>query len=174
MNVDSKVNGKTNDYNEDIESNYLIYNLSPRFKNKYQIIYFDHLIGSTYCLSAKFSVVDDENGKIKRMKASFRSETIGGLLHLSLADVANTIEHQPGHGRYNLEITLKLTQEGDPQEKEVFLDFGEEAFDINEHYMRIDVPVKEDKIIGIKPGMLIECEKKADNERSCIVKFGGG
>lgn len=153
---------------------YLTYSLNKDYQSIYQGIYYAHILGSTFAIGAKFYDIEKANEGIVAMKADFRSVTMDGIFNFSINSIEEELKYQKGNSRFNLKLKLQLAEDLDGQIlKSVKLTF-EEPMNVDEHFIRISVPVENDRIKGINSGMILNCAKEIDNDRSCFVKLGGG
>ncbi|MEL6562476.1 MAG: hypothetical protein AAFQ94_30180 [Bacteroidota bacterium] len=153
---------------------YLTYSLQEGYQDLYQGIYYAHILGSTFAIGAKFYDLEKTDEGIVSLHADFRSVTMDGIFNFSINNIEEQLKYQEGNSRFNLRLKLQLSDDLDGQILEKVKLTFEEPMKVEEHYIRISVPLENERIKGIKTGMIIDSAKEIDNDRSCFVKLGGG
>lgn len=149
---------------------YLIYNLDRVFRDKYQGIFYGHIEDGTHAVGARFYDVEGEGNCISSMKADFRCMTMGGEFKLSLLKKGVKMKYQAPHRRFSTKIPAKLAKEEGTSKMEGLQFEFDPPFNPNEHIMRIDLAISQKKKQNAQDGKI----NLIDDERSCLVKFGGG
>ncbi|TRX58756.1 hypothetical protein FNH22_12835 [Fulvivirga sp. M361] len=148
----------------------LTFSLNQQHNDKYQGIYYAHLLGSTFAIGAKFKH-DLTSGFVNELTADFTSKTMGGIINFALDSIDEKIKFDSGEGNLHyLGVKLNIFRNQDQHTNPKTLTF-DQPFDINNHTLRIKIDYTKDCITNYEEGMVNFYTEDVNNDRSCDIRF---
>ena len=158
-------------------------NFDFRRKDKYQGIYYGHLLDSTIAIGAVFEILEEDKGLIKKIKADFISDIIGGRINLGLNDFARNVElkdtlyDKQGNESmsiHQLYFSLDILEDTDDDFDPVEIEF-DKPFNLNSDILQV-LPYRKfkDRYVNYVAGMFATGTNDINDLRSCDVVLGNG
>ncbi|MEL7002822.1 MAG: hypothetical protein AAFN93_08825 [Bacteroidota bacterium] len=138
----------------------------------FQTIYVAHIHGTTFAIGARFKILKEVKEGIKKLRAEFQSRVMGGTINFEIREVNPEIDFDEGSvGTHEMDIRLNFASTGDDIINPIELTF-EKPFNLENDELLIIIP--DEKIMNLRPEMLNTKTRSIDDDRSCLVKLGGG
>lgn len=146
-----------------------------RREDKYQGIYYGHLLDSTVAIGALFKILEEENGLIKRFKANFISDILGGRINLALNDFAKKVKLDSGNNNvHQLFFSLDILEDRDDEFAPIEIEF-EKPFNPLTDVLEVRPYEKfRERYTNYVNGMFASGPKEINDLRSCDVLIGNG